>query len=419
MIRHVAPDASGPPRSSTTRSRSTARFSARRARGSSNGRRPRVQEQVLDHRVRLDPQPAAVARREGPQARGPGTTSPVRDVRVRPLAPREADLGRIARRPGVARPRAEARIAHEPRRASRRPRRPGTGRSRAAAGSPPRRAGRRRHHERERVRELVQQLGVGSRQPERDRPRSRVRDDAGREVAARRTLRAPAHARDAVEELGHLGSGGAHEPLERLADVLRAHGRPVGVAQPAAQREDPGAAAVGRPRQGLGEVRHELRSRRAAGPPVRDETVVHGRHEAPAVDVVARRARRVQLHGATRHRSARRAASPRGAPRAARRRPPTPIRRRPRRPTGSRRPRRSRRSGGSPRRSATASRLRRSPPRRGRRPRRSPPASARRAPCRSPPRSRCRAATPSRRRGWRPRRRRRRRRWRPARRRPR
>jgi hypothetical protein len=92
------------------------------------------------------------------------------------------------------RPRAEVRIAHQPCTAvsvvADDPVGPGSGRRRAAEGPS---GGR---EDGKRAGQSVQELAVGPRQMDRDRPQARVGDDPGGEVAARRPSRATLPAYD-------------------------------------------------------------------------------------------------------------------------------------------------------------------------------------------------------------------------------
>ena len=122
--------------------------------------------------------------------------------------------------------------------------------------------------------ELVEEVGVGLAQVEGDRARRVVGDDPRRQVAPPRVPVARWRAEDALVIDGDIAE--AELALDAAAEVGRPHERAVGVPDSPAKRERVRRAAVGRPRQRNGQVRHERVPLRAACFAERDQSVVDG-----------------------------------------------------------------------------------------------------------------------------------------------
>ena len=129
----------------------------------------------------------------------------------------------------------------------------------------------------EQVVELVQEVGVGPAQVDGDGPRRRVGLDPA-ERSQRRGLQraAPRIGRQVGQEVANALRH-RQQALERRADVLGRDGRAVGEAEVRAQPEHVRPPVRARLGHVGGEVGHERRARRAAGPPVGDQAVVDER----------------------------------------------------------------------------------------------------------------------------------------------
>ena len=153
----------------------------------------------------------------------------------------------------------------------------------------------RREDERERQRELVEELRVGPREVERHRVP--VDDDSLREVARLRRLHARVAALDGVVPGARVRAvADLEQALERRLDVVAGERLAVGELDPVAQRELPGLAPVRGRRDRGGQVRDELRALLPAGMREAHEPVMGEDQELPllqrVVDLRVRRAGR-------------------------------------------------------------------------------------------------------------------------------
>ena len=146
--------------------------------------------------------------------------------------------------------------------------------------------------------QLEQELGVGRGEVERDRPGSVVGDDAAGQVAAGRALGAGSGADEAGVQRDAGGSD-AEQALDPAAEIAGPQRLAVGVADPRADPERVGRAAVGRSRDRLGKVGDEPQPVGTRALLEGDERVVGQPGELRVVgDVVERRIDRVDPHRA-------------------------------------------------------------------------------------------------------------------------